>query len=501
MSLIKKLAGETIIYGISSILPRVLHYTVFTIYLTHKFTLQKDFGIYKDLYAYATILLVLMIFRMDTALFRFGSREHSVSKAFGTAIIMLLVSIFIGLVLMYGFADPIANYLKYPGQSYYVKWFAFILAFDALAALPFARYRLENKAKRFMYLKLFNTFITVVLVLFFIEICPILSERGFDFADKIYSADRKLDYVFISNLIASGLIFLLVLPELIKTKIQWDPVLLKKMLLYASPLVVVGIAGNINSAFAAPLQKYFLGNDILQNLTEAGKYAVPASLAIFLNLFTTAFNYAAEPFFFKQHKLSVRTDLFGKVALLYTIFALMVMLMIVLYVDLILLMMGAAYRSATEIVPILLFANVFLGLYYNFSIWYKLDDKTYVGALISIGGAVITLILSIILLPRIGYIASAWAALACFSFMSICGYLAGQYFYPIKYPIIKILRQIIIAFVLIYIADLVKQSELGDFGRYGINTVLFIGYMLISYLFEKDTLMELFAARTAKKIQ
>jgi len=428
---------------------------------------------------------------MDTALFRFGSREMSISKVVSSAIIPVSFFVILGVGVLYFNADYIAKLLAYPEQSYYVKWFAFILGLDALVALPFARFRLENKAKKFMVLKLLNTGIMIISVLFFLEVCPRFGGDGSGVLSKFYDPEKKLDYVFLSNLIASAFIFFLVLPDLLKQRPIWDGALIKKMLWYSAPLVIVGLAGNINTAFAAPLQKYFLGPNVAENLTNAGIYAAPAALAIFLNLFTTAFNYAAEPFFFKQHDQSTKNDLFGKVALLYVIAALFVLLLIVLNVDSILKIMGKGYRSATEIVPILLFANVFLGLYYNFAIWYKLRDMTYIGAFISIAGAIITLVISLSLLPQIGYIASAWAALACFGFMSICGYLTGQYFYPIKYPMVRILRQLVLAALLVYISQTFVVGQFSLMITTLINISIIGVYALVSYYFEKDLLKEL----------
>ncbi len=492
MSLIKKLAGETVIYGVSSILPRVLHYIVFTIYLTRKFPEQSDYGIYKDLYAYATIILVLLVYRMDTAFFRFGSREDGIKKTFTTAMIPIFFTSMVIIAFMWFQAENIANLLQYPDQAYYVKWFALILGFDALTALPFAKYRLENRPMRFLTVKLLNVFLTIGLVLFFLELCPLLIDKGLSWADKIYNPDKKLDYIFISNLIASFVVFLFVLPELLKEKFQMDFTLWKKMLVYSLPLVVVGIAGNINTAFAAPLQKYFLGGDISDNLKNVGIYAAPASLAIFLNLFNVAFNYAAEPFFFKNYKESNRENLFGKVALLYTIFGAFVLLGILMYLDSFMKIMGANYRSATEIVPILLFANLFLGLYYNFSIWYKLKDKTHIGALISIAGAIITLVVSIRFLPTIGYLASAWAAFACFGFMAIAGYITGRIYYPIDYPIGKILIYVFIAFVLFKLSVYISSFGLGTLAFFIANTVLLVAYGIFTYILDKETLREMF---------
>jgi len=494
MSLIKKLAGETVIYGVSSILPRVLHYIVFTIYLTRKFPEQSDYGIYKDLYAYATIILVLLVYRMDTAFFRFGSREDGLVKTFTTAMIPIFFTSLVIVGLMWANAQNIADVLKYPNQAYYVKWFALILGFDALTALPFAKFRLENRPMRFLVVKLLNVFLTIGLVLFFLELCPLLSERGIAWVDKIYDPAKKLDYIFISNLIASFVVFLFVLPELLREKFQFDLALWKKMLKYSLPLVIVGIAGNINTAFAAPLQKYFLGGDVAENLKNVGIYAAPASLAIFLNLFNVAFNYAAEPFFFKNYKESNREKLFGKVALLYTIFGAFVLLGILMYLDSFMKIMGANYRSATEIVPVLLFANLFLGLYYNFSIWYKLKDKTHIGAVISVVGAIITLVISIVFLPKIGYLASAWAAFACFAFMAIAGYLTGRIYYPIDYPIARILTYILLAFLLFQLSVYISGFGLSSPLFFLLNSLLLISYMAITYILDKNTLREMFAS-------
>jgi len=494
MSLIKKLAGETVIYGVSSILPRVLHYIVFTIYLTRKFPVQSDYGIYKDLYAYATIILVLLVYRMDTAFFRFGSREDGVVKTFTTGMIPIFFTSLIIVGLMWFNADSIAGMLKYPDQAYYVKWFALILGFDALTALPFAKFRLENRPMRFLTVKMLNVILTIALVFFFLELCPILKESGSSWVDRVYNPDKKLDYIFLSNLIASFVVFLFVLPELLKEKFHFDLALWKKMLKYSLPLVIVGIAGNINTAFAAPLQKYFLGGDLAENLTNVGIYAAPASLAIFLNLFNVAFNYAAEPFFFKNYKESNRENLFGKVALLYTIFGAFVLLGILMYLDTFMKIMGSDYRSATEIVPILLFANLFLGLYYNFSIWYKLKDKTHIGAIISIVGAIITLVISIIFLPKIGYLASAWAAFACFAFMAVAGYVTGRIYYPIDYPVFRILIYIGIAFLLFKISVYFSGLGLSAMLFFLLNSFLLLVYIGLAFILDKRTLKEMFTS-------
>ena len=496
MSTVRNLAVETIVYGLSSILPRVLHYVVFTIYLSWKFTQEMDYGIYRDLYAYVSIFLVFMIFRMDTAFFRFATRDYDKNTAFSSAVFPVAVISFLVVIAMLIFDDTIAMYLKYPDQAYYVRWFAFILGFDAICALPYAKMRLDNRPIKFLGFKLLNSIITIVLVLFFLEIVPRYFENTSESQLAFFQGFSKLDYVFFANLVASAFIFLLLLPDIIKTKLKVDKPLIRKMLAYSLPLVVVALAGGINTTFTAALQKFFLTGEITERLQTVGMYAVPASLAILLNLFNTAFLYAAEPFFFKQHKQSKSTKLFGEIALVYVIFALLMVLLISFNVDRILLLMGKNYRSITDIVPILLFAYVFLGLYYNFSIWYKLADKTKIGAVISLVGAVITIGISLACLPVYGYIASAWAAFICFGSMAILAFLTGQKYYPIEYPVFKIVRQILMAYGLLIISNFMyTQFDLSSISHDVLNTILILIYLAISYTLEKPIIKELISLR------
>ena len=498
MSLLKKLAGQTIIYGISHIFPRILHFVIFTAYLTYKFTEQIDFGIYTDLYAYATILLVIFGYRMDTAFFRFGSRDGNLDKAYSTGLIPILFTTvgFVSILLI--FAQPIAEFLKYPEQAHYVRWFAFILGFDTLVALPYARLRLEQKPMKFLFFRVTNVLVTVFLVLFFLEICPRLLDNGATWVSSIYDPSKDLDYVFLSNLIASGVIFLLMVPGILKIKFDFNGDLWKKMIWYALPLVIVGIAGSINQAFAVPLQKYFLGADYQENLNTAGIYAGPAKLALLLNLFIVAFNYAAEPFFFNHYEKSDAKAIYGKVAQAFTIVACVVLLGILMYMDLVQFIIGPNYREAIHIVPILLFAYLFLGLYYNFSIWYKLVDKTSFGAYISIGGAVITLVVSIYYLPKIGYIASAWAALCCYAFMSMAAVITGRRFYPIPYPYVRMILYILFALAVYLVSDFLRGQIDGFIPRLAINTLLLALYCGAIAYFERGIIGEIFRSRSSK---
>ena len=443
MSLLKKLAGETVIYGLSHILSRVLLFVVFTIYLTRRFAGNTaEYGIYTDMYSYAAIILTILVFRMDTAFFRYGSKGD-LQKTFNTGFIGVMGFCLAILLILLPNVEILAKWLQYDESPHYIRWFAYILVLDAITALVFARLRLQSKPIRFMVYKLINVGITLVLVLAFLEFIPQYFPGTFEKMNSLLGVSRQIDYVFFANLLASAAVVLAMLPEFKTFSFSFDKALFKKMVWYALPLVAVAIAGNINQAFAAPLQKYFLGENIQDNLANAGVYGAAAKLAILLNLFTTAFNYAAEPFFFNNSDRKDALEVYGKVALAFTIVACLAALGLIFYIDVVIMLLGKSYQVGINVVPILLFAYIFLGLYYNVSIWYKLKDKTYIGALISFMGAIITIAISLWWLPQIGTIASAWAALACYVSMVIVGYFIGQRYYPIQYPTQRILLYIL----------------------------------------------------------
>lgn len=482
MSLLKKLAGETAIYGLSHILSRVLLFIVFTFYLTRRFEGDaSEYGIYTDMYSYAAVILTILVFRMDTAFFRYGSKGD-LQKVFNTGFLGVLGFCVLVLVFLLPNVESLSSLLRYEESPHYIKWFAYILVLDAITALVFARLRLQSRPIRFMVYKLINVGLTLVLVLAFLELLPNYFPTQFENLNSSLGVSRQIDYVFFANLIASGAVVLAMLPEFRSFRFSFDFGLFKKMLWYALPLVAVALAGNINQAFAAPLQKYFLGDSIMDNLANAGVYGAAAKLAILLNLFTTAFNYAAEPFFFNNSDRKDSLEVYGKVALAFTIVACLAALGLIFYIDIIILLLGDTYRSGINIVPILLFAYVFLGLYYNVSIWYKLKDKTYIGALISFMGAFITIAISLLLLPKIGTIASAWAALACYVSMVIVGYFVGQRYYPVHYPVKRILFYIGITVIL----SVAAQSLRGILGI-GISyfALITVGLVLILYILYK----------------
>ena len=487
MKLLKQLAGETFIYGMGHILPRIFHYLVFSTYLTYRFSDNRsEYAIYLDLYAYASVLVVLFSYRMDTALFRFGSVAGALESTYRNIIIPMIGTSVILVVLGTLYSEDLATILTYPGRAYYIILFSLIIALDVLALIPLAKLRLESKAKTFVFFKLLNVAITVCLVLLFLEIIP--SYTDLELNTVFPFVKSEIDFVFISNLIASffmllGLIWLNPVKAGKVDMHHW-----RKMIAYAWPLIIVGIAGSINQFFGVPLQKYLLGNDLDLNKDQAGVYGAVQKIPALLAMFTTAYNYAAEPFFFRNANRKDARQLYGDIALFFIILSGLVVLGIYVYIDLFQFFIGPSFREGLFIVPFLLIAYLLLGLYYNVSIWYKLSDQTKYGAVIASIGAIITLVLNILLLGKIGYLASAYAALACYLFMVIAAYYIGQIKYPIQYPMLKISIIITLIIGLLFLGNVLRQESIG----YNLvtGTLVLILYIFLIFQLSRDKLKE-----------
>jgi O-antigen/teichoic acid export membrane protein len=488
MSLIKKLAGETAVYGLSSIFGRFLNYFLVPLY-TNIFP-PSEYGIVTYLYAWVGLLTVFFVYRMETGFFRFGTKAADRDKAYSTLSTALLVTTPILCGLLIWFAEPIAVWMKYPEQTNYIIWFAIILGLEALSAIPFAKLRLDGRPWVFAGIKLTNIGVNLSINLFFLLLCPYLEGQGWDMS-WIYNSNWGIEYIFIANLTASAITLLLLAPSYFKTRFEFDKALLKKTLIYILPLVLVGFAGLINEVIDRVLLKYLLPYSDVENEAMIGIYGACYKLAMLLSLFTQAFNYAAEPFFFRNADRKDALDIYAKVALYFTVVGALGFLGITLYIDIAQFFIGDDYRAGLVVVPILLLANLFLGIYYNFAIWYKLKDKTVIGAFIAIGGALITLVLNFWLIPIIGYVGSAWATLVCYFSMTAACYFAGRKYLPVPYQIGKMFVYIVLA-IGIYGLNLWFRTVLGNgsISLFVVNTLLIVGFLGVFYRFDGKTLIE-----------
>lgn len=446
MNPIKRLASQTAIYGLSSIIGRFLNYLMVPLY-TYYFD-PYEYGVVSEFYSYTGFFATLLVFGFETGFFRFAQNKEQKEQVYSTALNFVLIANVVFVVLIALFVSPIASALKYPGHHEYFYWFALILAFDSVASIPFARLRSENKALQFALIKFTEIAATVLLNLFFIVVCKQAFEKhtGSVFAN-LYNPQIGVGYIFISNLAASALKLLLLSPHLKGVLGGIDKPLLKKMFAYSLPMVVIGFAGIINEMLDRSILKFLLPFDLKTNMEQLGIYGACYKLSILMTLFIQAFRYAAEPFFFAHAKEKNSTRVYGQVMKYFVIVCITIFLLVTLYIDVFKYFIGKDFRSGLFIVPVLLMANLFLGVYVNLSIWYKLTDRTLLGAMVSIGGALLTIVLNVAFVPAYGFAASAWATFACYFSMALVSYVLGQRYYPVQYDLKSFFSYFTIALV------------------------------------------------------
>ena len=497
MSLIKQLAKETAIYGISSILVRLLPFAILTPYLTNFFS-RKEYGVITEVYTYTALLVVLFTYRMETTFFRFGSKGSNLENAFSTAAWSLILSTLGWMLILLTFLPNLALFIhKDLAYQDLVLLMLGIVATDALVAIPFARLRLEKRPIRFAAIKSINVVVNICAVFFFLELCPRLINNGWTSLEIIYNADNRISYVLWANLLASFITLLLFIPTYSNLQWAFDKQLWKKMIRYTGPLIIVGIAGVVNQLSGNTLIHNLASDDYDFNKQCEGVFAAVAKIAVFMNLYTQAFNYAAEPFFFSNADRSDAKQQYADVARIFTIVGSIVFLGLWLYLDIIKYFIGSDFHDGLEIVPVLLLAFLFLGLYYNFSIWYKLTDQTRFGGYIAVGGSIITISLNVILITNSNipcYAGPAWAALACYAFMALAAYSLGQRKYPIPYDIrsmVLVLLITVIYFGLNYYWRSITNWNQGSYLL--INSAWLLIYFFTIYKIEYRFLNRLFS--------
>jgi len=470
---IKSLAGQTAVYGISSILGRLINYALVPIH-TRIFTNPAQFGVVTEMYTYVSFLIIVLMYGMETAFFRYNELEKDKNNVFNTVIVSITSTSILFIALTSIFSQSIAELIQYPNNNEYVIFFAIIVGLDAITSIAFARLRANNKPKKFALIKIFNIIIFVALnVLFYYDFSDVFAFKW------IYN--KSVGYVFIANMISSIFTLIVLLPEYKSVKFNIDWPLLKKMLIYALPLLIFGLAGSVNETLDRLLLKYILPEDI--SMRELGIYGACYKISIFMTIFIQAFRYAAEPFFFSQAKEKNSSQIYADVMKYFIIICTLIFLSIMMYIDIVMKFVGENYRIGKEVVPILLIANMFLGVIYNLSIWYKLTNKTMYGAYIAILGALITIVLNILWIPIYGYVGSAWATLFCYASMMIISYIIGQKYYPVNYNLKSILFYIITSFAIYLLSTYLNFGN--DAIKYSINTSLIILFLFLIIKIEK----------------
>ncbi len=428
---IKKLAGQTVIYGLGTILPRFLNYLL-TPLLTYIFQRPVDYGINSEIYAYIAFLNVIFTYGMETAFFNFSSKRDDKDNVYNTALSSILLSSAVFSILLFLFTGSIATWLEYPDKLTFIYWTILILATDAVMAIPFAKLRQTNQALKFALIKAVNVVVNISLHIFFFVIC----KNAFETNDgsqwsSYYDPNIGIGYAFLSNLIANIISLLLLAPQFKTFRFHLDKELWQQMLGYAWPLLVLGLAGMVNETFDRIIIKKLLPDDIGKH--AQGVYGACYKISILMTVFIQAFRYAAEPFFFNNSKDKDSKKVYAFVMKVFVIFCSFLFLATMMNLPVLKYFVSSPYWEGLSVVPILLIANLFLGVYYNLSIWYKLTGQTKYGATITIIGAVITLAINFVFVPAFSYHASAWATLAAYSSMAVISYFLGQKHYPINY--------------------------------------------------------------------
>lgn len=487
MGALKKLAGETAIYGMSSIVGRFLNWWLVPYH--SRIFLPEEYGIVTNLYSYVGFLLVFLTFGMETGFFRFANKTNEHDKIYSTSALSLFGGSVLFVLLTYMFSGTFAGFLNYPNSQDFIKWLAIIVALDAATAIPFANLRHEGKAMRFASLKLVNIFVNIFFNVFFLSICPyILKTNPDSFIRFIYHPEFGVGYVFIANLIASVVTLIMLIPEIRKIKMQFDWIIFKEIFWYSFPILLVGIAGMINQN----LDKILIPELIPASqkpMVQLGIYGANYKLAVVMNMFIQAFRYSFEPFFFSHQKNSDSRLIYAHVMKYFIIFGLIIFLGITLFIDIFKIIIGPEYHSGLKVIPSVLMGNLFLGIYFNLSLWYKLSDKTWMGAWIAGIGALLTIVLCVVLIPIMGYMGAAYATLICFVLMTVISYVVGQHYYRVEYDLKRIFFYFAVAVGFYFLSANVHFSAYGL--QYLLNFSLFSAFLGVVFLTEKNDIQSL----------
>ncbi len=487
MSGFKNLFKQTFIYGLATVLPRMLSFLLVPLYTTPGvLTSVAEYGKVSIIFSWFVIFNVILAYGMETAFFRFFNKEEDQNKVIGTSTIALMISSLGFFLLAFLFKEQIASMTDIKAE--YISLVIWVLLLDALVIIPFAWLRAKGKSTTYAIIKILNVAINLGLNIFFlIYLKKWASENSL--LETIYLPNFEINYIFISNLVASAATLLMMLHFYFKIKYTFDSSLFKKMMSYAIPVLIAGIAFSINETFDRILLDYLLPNDIAE--TKVGMYSACYKLAVFMTLFATAYRLGIEPYFFSHAKSENPQKNYARILEFFVAFGSIMVLTVVVFADVLkpYIVRSEAYWEAMWIVPFILIANFCLGIYHNLSVWYKITDRTKFGAYISVFGALLTLGLNFWLIPIIGYKGSAIATLVAYSSMMIASYYYGQKYYPIPYNLKKMSLYLLLSSAFSVISFYVYR----DYFYVGVG--LLILYLTIVYIFEKKQIQQLLKSK------
>jgi O-antigen/teichoic acid export membrane protein len=494
LSALRTLAGQTAIYGLSSIVARFLNFLLVPLYTSQFVFEPAEYGVVTALYAWTAFLNVVLTFGFETTFFRFASKDHVKDNPDGGQVLYATATwgLFfpaLAFMLLGGlFSGQVAKGLLFGAYAGSVLMLVFIIGIDAITTIPMARLRQQGRPWRFAAINLLSVGVNIALSVFFLLYCMKRYNQGGSNAliDAVYDPSLGVGYVFAINLVSTAVKLLVLLPSWPSLKAM-DRDLLRAMAAFGAPLMIAGLAGMVNETADRVILKYLLPADVADS--EIGVYGACYKLAVLITLFIQAFRMGAEPFFFSHAREKNSRETFARIMNVFVAVCMSAFLAVMLFLDLFKWFIpNPAYHEGLRVVPILMLANVFLGIYYNQSVWYKLTDRPRVGSAISIIGAIITIVLLFVLIPSLGYMGAAWATFICYFSMAAISYVWGQKHYPIPYNVSRVLLYMAGAVVLWWGCE---QVILDGVLKYALRSVVLLIFLGVAWRSEKDALRPL----------
>ena len=466
MAGLKSLAKETAIYGVSSIVGRFLNYLLVPVYTIALPASSGGYGVVTNIYAWVALMLVLLTCGMETGFFRFANKgQDDPMRVYSTTLLSVSIGSLVFVALGLLFLEPIAGWLEYGEHPWYIGMMMIVVAMDAIQSIPFAYLRYKKRPIKFAALKLLFIFLNIALNLFYYVILE----------------GNDVGYAFLFNLVCTSVVMVCMIPELRGFTYVLDKELLKRMLRYSLPLVILGVAGILNQV-ADKIIFPFVYPDEAEATIQLGIYGAASKIAMIMAMFTQAFRFAYEPFVFGKSKEKDSREMYAQAMKFFIIFTLLAFLAVMFYLDILRHIIGRDYWDGLRVVPIVMAAEIFMGIYFNLSFWYKLIDETRWGAYFSLTGCTILILMNIFLIPKYGYIACAWAGFTGYGVAMLLSYFVGQKKYPIQYDLKAIGMYVLLAAVLYLAAEYVPIDNI--YLRMAYRTVLLI--LFIAYVVKRD---------------
>ena len=466
MAGVKSLAKETAIYGVSSIVGRFLNYLLVPVYTIALPASSGGYGVVTNIYAWVALILVLLTCGMETGFFRFANKgQDDPMRVYSTTLLSVSIGSLVFVALGLLFLEPIAGWLEYGEHPWYIGMMMIVVAMDAIQSIPFAYLRYKKRPIKFAALKLLFIFLNIALNLFYYVILE----------------GNDVGYAFLFNLVCTSVVMVCMIPELRGFTYVLDKELLKRMLRYSLPLVILGVAGILNQV-ADKIIFPFVYPDEAEATIQLGIYGAASKIAMIMAMFTQAFRFAYEPFVFGKSKEKDSREMYAQAMKFFIIFTLLAFLAVMFYLDILRHVIGRDYWDGLRVVPIVMAAEIFMGIYFNLSFWYKLIDETRWGAYFSLTGCIILILMNIFLVPKYGYIACAWAGFTGYGVAMLLSYFVGQKKYPIQYDLKAIGMYVLLAAVLYVAAEYVSIDNI--YLRMAYRTVLLL--LFIAYVVKRD---------------